>query len=159
MSVPYFCFTLVSVTLHLSPAGTHTFSNNRRVRVQGQPLDSLYRTLAYVKAGLLNLDRSLKQPTAKHRAAQNLLRGLSKKNRHIYTLPCRLRHIPYIKIYTLRYICKSIHAGKGYSVHSAKRMTSFEPFGGCRLNEKQTGRERDDGRRKAKCHMRVCHAY
>jgi len=47
-----------------------------------------------------------------------------------------------------------IHTDRGYSVHSPKRMTSLESLGACRLNEKQTDRERDGGQGKTECHMR-----
>lgn len=50
------------------------------------------------------------------------------------------------------------HTDRGYSVRSAKRMTSLELLGGYRQNEKQTERERGDGgvieKDKSKCHMR-----
>ena len=54
------------------------------------------------------------------------------------------------------------HTDRGYSVHSAKTMTSLELLGGYRQNEKQTERERESGKErrgavekeKSKRHMR-----
>ena len=49
--------------------------------------------------------------------------------------------IGYIK-YTNAKPHMHVHTERGYSVHSPKRMTSLEPLGDCRLNEKQTERNR-----------------
>lgn len=105
--------------------------------------------LAYVKPGLLNLDRSLKQPTAQLRAAQNC----SVHTGETHTLLCMLRHIQYIYMHT--YICKDTHTRRGYSVRSPKRITSLEPLGGCRQNEKQTDRERGEVEKDKMSHERV----
>ena len=85
----------ISLSFALSGTGTHTHththacmhhsSHNSRVRVQGQPLDSLYRMLAYVKPGFLNSDRSLKRPTAQLREAQSCSGHTGKTHTYSHT--------------------------------------------------------------------------